>query len=338
MRGVLIGLAMAAAAAGGCEADPPQAAASAHAVEEARPAPAPPAVQAATTRPNERAVMAYVDGRPIYMDQLYPILLRGFGLKIAIQLIANELVDQEAGRHGVTVTQADVEKEADEALKRIFGEVAPGQRERLLRQFMQQFRVTRDQWKLSMRRNAILSKLAQRQVVVTDEMLKEEFGRQYGRKVVVRHIQTASWTDAQEVLKRLEQGEDFAELARKVSVSPTAKDGGLLRPIGEKSTWVAPNMRKAAVQLRERGDRSGIVMVGSAFHVLQLDKVIDPQGVALDDVRDKLTVAVRDRQVRARKQQILRRLYEKATKEGRIRYVDPILKGLAEQAAKGTEP
>ena len=287
-----------------------------------------------TPRPSEPkgAVMAYVNGKAIGMETLYDLLLRARGLEMAQALIADELVRQAAQKAKVTITDADVEAEMVLSLERIFGEVPTGeQRERMLQQFLLRFKVSHAQWLLSMRRNAYVRKLAEPKVTVSEAEIQEEFGRQFGRKVEVRHIQTESLNRAQEVLKKLEAGENFEKLAFQYSTNASGKSGGKLPPIGPKTVGVLPAIRQAALAMRAVGEISDPVRVGTSFHILALVKIIPPQSAKLADVRDALKASLRRRKLMMLRQQILQDLIRSA----KVEFVDPVLRS---QSQKGSGP
>ena len=155
--------------------------------------------------------MAYVDGSPVYMADLYELLIHAEGLKMAQQLIVSEAVRQAATAKGLTVTPQEVQAEHDGTLARMWpSDTAPAQRERLLDQLMERRGIPQQQWRLSMERNALLGKLAGDEVQVTDEEIRDVHESRYGRKVVVRHIQSANTSEAQQAMKKLRAGEDFA--------------------------------------------------------------------------------------------------------------------------------
>ena len=79
-------------------------------------------------------------------------------------------------------------------------------------------------------------------------------------------------------------------------------------------------------------------MIGKSFHLLQLVRIIPPEDVELDDVRDKLRQDVRDRIVELRKPMILNQLFRQAIEDGRIVFVNPILRQQHEQARKQSGP
>jgi len=124
----------------------------------------------------------------------------------------------------------------------------------------------------------------------------------------------------------LKDGADFAELARRVSVNPSAAEGGLLPPIGRDSTNLPPAIVEAAMSLKQVGQITDPIQVDTAFHILKLEKIIEPQNVKLDDVKDKLTQNLRNRRLRIESQKLLQELIQ-AAKDGKsIQYADPVLK------------
>jgi len=279
--------------------------------------------------------MAKVNGRPIYLQQLTDILITNYGLPVADHLIASELVRQLAEKKKITVTDKEVQEEHRRTLGLGFGrETSESQREEALKRYLAQRGITRKQWDMTMRRNAILRKLAAKQVKITDEILKQEFLDRYGRKAQVRLIQLATLAETRGALKRLKNGEDFAKLAQKVSLHPSAQNGGELPPIGSKTKGIAPALRNAALALKRVGEISDPVLVGTKFHILRLEKIIEPENVKLKDVKKKLVADVREKQIRQIRQAMLQKLIRDATLRGDIEYVHPILKAQAKERSK----
>ena len=280
----------------------------------------------------QRAVLATVNGRPLYVSQLHGLLVDAYGEEMAGQLVATEQVRQELVRQKMTITDAEVQAEHERTMARELKGLDPSQHEKVLSRLLQQKGIARQQWDLIIRRNAMLRKLAGPQVKITDAELEAEFAEQLGRKVVVRHIQTESHGQAQRLLDKLRrEGADFAELARKYSRNQTAKDGGLLPPIGPNSPRSIPAaMRQVAWAMQKVGQISDPVQVETAFHILKLDKIIPPQPGKLEAVRAAVTAALRERQGLAIQVGIMRRL----TARDKIRYVHPKLRTRAQEATK----
>jgi len=164
-------------------------------------------------------------------------------------------------------------------------------------------------------------------VQVAEEEVKEEFDRQYERKVRVQHIQTASLADAQKVLKDLAEGAEFTALVNKYSIGPTADKAGLLEPFGARDTGTPPALRQVSMGMKKGGEVSDPIQVGTAFHILKLLAIIEPENVKYEDVRAGLAADVRKRKAVALQQDILQILI----RSGKLQYVDPILKSQADQ-------
>jgi foldase protein PrsA len=284
--------------------------------------------------------MAYVAGQPIYMSDLNDLLVRSYGLPMAYQLIASELVRQQAEAKGVTATDREVQEESDHTVAEMFSQAdRSDQRERLLDELLRRRNMSYKQWQMIMLRNVLLRKLVEPRVTVTDEDVTKEFGIQYGQKVQVRHIQVMSLAAADDVRKQLKDGVDFAELARRVSVNPSAAEGGLLPPIGKDSTNLPTAIVEAAMSLKRVGQITDPIQVETAFHILKLEKIIEPQNVKFDDVKDKLAQDVRNRRLRIESQKLLQELIQAARDGKRIQYVDPVLKAQFQAALEqGKQP
>ena len=282
--------------------------------------------------PTGRPVMATVNGRPIYLDQLTELLIAGHGMTVARQLIANEIVQQEAERQKIAITDDEVQAEHENTLRSMFGGVdSPQQRERMLSELLDRNSVSRKQWRLTMHRNALLAKFAEKRLKITDEELRDEFSRQYDRRWEVRHIQTATLAAAQKVLRELASGAEFSALAAKYSTGISAGSGGTFPPFSAKSTGVPPVIREAAMTMKKIGEVSDPIQVGTAFHVIKLVRIIEPKDVKFEDVKDKLLVIVRRQKMRAMQQEILQNLIRRAE----VKYAHPTLKA---QAAEGNQP
>ena len=285
----------------------------------------------ATTRPAGAEVMARVNDVPIPMDLLYDLLLHSHGATMAWDLILSELISQEAAKHNITVTAADLQAEEAQSMEEAFGFVDDAEQRRvLLAQELARRDISPKQWEMIVRRSAILRKLAGPRSAVSDAELQAEFDEMYSRKVIVRHIQTGSLNDSQEVLKKLRGGKEFAELARTYSTHRSGRDGGLLPPMAEDSSTVPPPILRAALAMKSPGEISEVIQAGTAFHILYLEKVVEAQDVKLADVKEKVEAAAGQRKIRTVRNDILKELIRAA----KIEYVHPILKAKAQEQGK----
>ena len=267
--------------------------------------------------------VATVNSQPIRATELNDLLMKAYGHDALLQIIASTVVQQEARRQGIGITSADIETETAQTLKEMNQQLDPKQQEVVLRQLLKREKLPMVFWEMTMRRNAVLRKIAAKRMEIDDEQLTAAYNRQYGLKVVVRHIQCASETDAQTILDRLAKGEDFVELAQKYSTNTaTAAQGGLLAPFSRDDTdTVPPAFLTAAFDLTD-GQVGGIVKVDKGFHVLRREKSIPPKQVAFAEVKQELRRQLAVVYFQRMRERLLNELYNKADKQ----FLHPVLK------------
>lgn len=283
------------------------------------------------------AVLVKVNGQPVYMQPLYDALVDDYGLPLAKQFIADELVRQELVRRGIStdVTNEQTAAQTQKTLRMIFKFVdgsTPQQLDGLLEQFLAKRNITRRQWDITMRRNVRLSRLAGLRAKVSDEELQDGFLRRYDGKLSARHIQVPTLADAEKILKLIADGQDFAELAYKYSTNPDGKRGGWLPEISTQTAEhdVNPVLVQVVRSLKKTGDHSGAVQVGTNFHIVKLEKTILPENVKFDDVCDELRTIILLEKIRILQQEILQELFRKA----KIEYIDRTISEKIEQGKK----
>ncbi len=266
---------------------------------------------------------ATVNGKPITTRQLQELLLVSYGSEAFQQLVASAVVDQAAVSEGVVVTDEDVAMENQLTIREFAPNIDEVQEEALLSQLLQRRNIPRAHWQMTMRRNAILRKIAAKRLKITDAMLTAEFNRVYGLQVQVRHIQCASLVDAQRLLAMAEGGDDFAELAREYSTNTaTASAGGLIPPFSRDSEAVALALREAAFGLAD-GKIGQIVIVGKDFHILRREATIPPKDVVYDE---KLKVQLRRQLIAARIRPMQTSILHELIQGADVKLLDPVLK------------
>ena len=124
----------------------------------------PPTVETRPVSPEDenahKKVMAYVNGTPIYMDDIHELLVRADGLRIALHLVGCKLVEQAAAEHDLTLAEQELEAEHERALQRMFPNVPElSQRQRLFEQLLRRQKIPEKLWLMSVLRNVLLGKL-----------------------------------------------------------------------------------------------------------------------------------------------------------------------------------
>lgn len=283
--------------------------------------------EAQTAAPGE--AIATVDGMPIGRDQVVGLLLAGRGVSVLEELIVLELARREAQARGLTVSGNDVQAEYDRALRLLVNNLplagaasldTPAA-ERMLDEVLAGRGISRQEYRLAMLGNAYLRKLAEAGLQITEDQLREEYGRAYGERVQVRHIQLAGGPDVAEVQRLLAAGADFAEVARGHSANAvTAGQGGLLAPFSRDCPEVPALLREAAFALGP-GEVSNPVRVNNWYHVIKIEGRLPPEEASFEAVRSELRNRVRERLVGPEMRRISAELFARA----QVEIADPAL-------------
>lgn len=201
---------------------------------------------------------------------------------------------------------------------------------RALQTLLEQRGLSLAEFRLSMERNAHLRKLVEQSVVITEQTLREEYSRTYGEKVQVRHIQVAESSDLNEVLNRLNRGDDFAVVARELSRNPeSAAKGGELPAFAFDEASIPPVLREAAFALKP-GEVSSPIRVEKWFHILKLERRIAPENVRFEDVKPQVEQALRERVIPQEMNRKATELYQQA----KIKVIDAKLRDQYEELQK----
>jgi len=97
-----------------------------------------------------------------------------------------------------------------------------------------------------------------------------------------------------EARERIRAGEDFADVAREVSLSPDARDGG---DLGFFSRGVMPAEFDEAVFPLKEGTLSEVVRSPYGFHIFLVEEKTKAKDLSLDEVRGEITEILRRRQM-----------------------------------------
>jgi len=276
--------------------------------------------------------MAVVNGQEVTMDLLHEILVDGYGLAIAQQILRTEIVRQTARSKGISITDKEIEDEHQRTLKLTFPTASDdAERQQMLNQLLVSRNVTYSTWRLIMQRNAVLRKLVGTDFEVPAEAVRAAYAKKHGRMVAVRHIETKS-LEVAKLVKSLAATRDFAALAREYSVNPTGRTGGKLPPIGPNTQQVSPALRQVALAMTRIGEISDPVQVASRFHILRLEEIIEPKKVKFADVKDALAAELKERMIRGAGN----RLLEKLAQAAKVEFVNPSLKAQIERNSSET--
>lgn len=141
-----------------------------------------------------------------------------------------------------------------------------------------------------------------------------------------RHILVEKEDEAKAVVKELAGGADFAELAKKKSIGPSAQNGGDLGYF-TKGRMVKP-FEDAAFALK-KGEISAPVKTKFGWHVIKVVDVRERPVPTFDDVKDRIMSSL----IQRKAQDTVARLQ----KEGNIEVLDPDLAKQRDELRKAYE-
>ena len=133
-----------------------------------------------------------------------------------------------------------------------------------------------------------------------------------GERLRLRHIVVNTRAEAEAIEKGLRNGEDFAELARRYSMSPNRERGGDLGYV-EKGQ-VGEAFEKAAFSLEKRGAVSDIVETSYGYHLIRLEDRKEAYQRTLEEVRDEIRLMLREQ----KRDELLAAYLEELRKKSRI--------------------
>ncbi len=222
--------------------------------------------------------------------------------QIMPRLVTQEIAQAYAREHGITVTEREVDREIERIKDQLVQQArAQGQqdlgREEAFRQALEQAGITEAQLREQIREQLPVQKVQER--VAGDVRPTEEEVRNYYEENketqftnpaqrCVRHIlfNPDQKEKAEEVKRRLEEGADFAELAREFSQDPGSREnGGDLGCIGRGET--VPNFEEAAFGAEE-GEVVGPVKTQFGYHLIKVYDVREESTDPLSEVEDRI--------------------------------------------------
>lgn len=172
----------------------------------------------------ESKVVARVSGQEITKDDLYDFLVKSYGQQGVNILVTNKIVELEAEKQDIKITEDDVQKEIDKMTEEYGGEES-------FNMILQYSGMTIDDMKENVRMNMHIEKILGPSIEITEEEMKnyfEENKESFSEKEQVKasHILVETEEEAVEVKSKLDNGDDFAKLAKKHSTDPGSKDNG----------------------------------------------------------------------------------------------------------------
>ena len=179
-----------------------------------------------------REIVATVGDSKITKEELYDKLVEQGGSNILSQMIDAEIINQEAKKEKIQVTDEEIDAEMENYMAQYGGE-------EMFESVLQQSGLTKDDLKGDIIQYVQIEKLVDSRISVTDEEINEYFEENKEKlgqeeQVKASHILVEDEKTAKDLKKQLDDGADFAELAKEHSTDPgSAENGGELGFFGK---------------------------------------------------------------------------------------------------------
>lgn len=233
---------------------------------------------------NKSKVVATVNGSKITQDDLYEKMVVANGPATLDALITKELLDQEVAKAKITVTDAEVEKEYQLVVKN-FGSAEAFQ------QAMAQAGLTEELFKKNLELNLKITKLLEPQVKVTDDEIKQTFETYKDSFNTPEQVRTSvilvkTEAEANDIIKELKGGADFAELAKSKSLDEATKGNG-----GDTGFFAKEEKEKAVSEAAfklAKDEISGAVKTSEGYQVIKLTDRKEAHTATLDEKKEEI--------------------------------------------------
>ncbi|CAM3511421.1 peptidylprolyl isomerase [Marinicrinis lubricantis] len=211
---------------------------------------------------------AEVNGVEISKDALLDKLMEQDQNGTLNRLIEDELIRQEAEQLDVEMTDEELNQELEFYKNTYSSELE-------FQYLLSMSGYTEASFKEALKEDLLATKVFEKQANITDEELQttfEQYKASYSEPEMIRasHILVEDEQQANDLLKQINEGADFAKLAEEYSTDGSAPRGGNLDYFSRED--MVQEFSDAAFQLK-KGEVSGVVQTDYGYHIIKVTDV-----------------------------------------------------------------
>lgn len=220
-------------------------------------------------------------------------LLDSLKLEVLDIIVINRIIAEKAASNNIKVDEGELQELYEENHLRLMEE------DEGYKKMIEDNKIDGDFIKDQMRKNLLSHKYKTfylDKVTITDEVAKtfydENIERFHSEQIKARHILVDEEQLARDIIKKIDEGEDFAELAKEYSTEPGAQEsGGDLGYFSREVNFV-PEFKEAVFAL-ETGQVSEPVKTEFGYHIITVEDKVE-ENVEFEDVIEGIKYSLRE--------------------------------------------
>ncbi|MFC9540579.1 peptidylprolyl isomerase [Lysinibacillus sp. NPDC056959] len=237
--------------------------------------------------------VAKVDGEKILQTELDDALREQYGTEVLETIITNKIVELEAKKEGVSVSEDSIQEEYEELAESYGGEES-------LQAALEENGLTEQSVKDNIRMYQLTKNVIATSIDISDEEVAQYFEdnkESYGQKeeVVASHILLEDEATAKDVLAKIKAGEDFADLAKTYSIDTTTNEAG--GEIGYISRGQMEEQFEEVAFGLEKGSISDIVQTSEGYHIIKVTDKVPTEEAVFEDLKDEVYATVLEERI-----------------------------------------
>lgn len=238
-------------------------------------------------------VVASVDGEKIYKEDLYNLLFYQYGAAGIDALITDKIIELEAKKHDIEVSDAEIDEELQNLMESYGGEES-------FKEAIATNGVTISDVKADIATYLKSKKMIEPRISISDDEMKTYFEENKDsfaqpEQIEASHILVETEKLAKEIKTKIDNGEDFSELAKEYSTDTASKDDGGNLGYFSSGTMVA-EFEEVAFSL-EKGEISEPVKTDYGYHIIKLTGKKAAKEANYEENKEKVEEALFDEKV-----------------------------------------
>jgi foldase protein PrsA len=233
---------------------------------------------------SKEEVVAKVGSKSISKEDLYTTLVDQYGEAALDTLIAEKIVELESKEKEITVKKSEMEEEL-QTIQDSYGD------EEAFNEALASSGASLDSVKENIKTYLLTEKLLQDRISISDDQVKEYFEENKDsfaqeEQVEASHILVEDEETAKEVKEKLDNGGDFAELAKEYSTDTSNAESGGELGFFAKGEMVAEFDEKAFTM--KKGEISEPVKTEFGYHIIKVTDKKEAKEAVLDEHKEEV--------------------------------------------------